>query len=286
MHYQLPNTAASSIGSATKSQKPHYVIIVLTMAVMALEISSSRVHTGAWEVLLLLLATVGSISGLAVQLPLQSVLFAALLTASMGCAAHALSVLTGIPFGPIAFGQTIGLKLFKTVPLAMGAVWIVFTFSSRGVARLILRPWRQVPNYGFWLMGLTAVFTSALFAALEPFGKLRHFWLWQHTKMRFTWFDAPVLYYFVLSFMALIILGMISPFFIRKQPGESDRSDITPLLVWLGGLAMFLTASIRAGQWNAVIFDAALMASVTLPSLRGVFWKTEKTESESAERTA
>ena len=58
------------------------------------------------DTVIILLATVASVATVNKQLPLQNVLFAAAITALIGGAAHGLSAQTGIPLGPLTFGDT------------------------------------------------------------------------------------------------------------------------------------------------------------------------------------
>ena len=113
-----------------------------------------------------MLATASTITALARQLPLQNVLLAAFVIALVGGAVHALGVTMEIPFGPFQFGPDAGPQLFKTLPWAMPFIWVIAVLNSRGVARLILRPWRKIRNYGFWLIGLTAALTMLFDLAL------------------------------------------------------------------------------------------------------------------------
>jgi len=84
----------------------------------------------------------------------------------------------GIPFGPFLFGVEAGPQLFKTLPWAMPLIWVVAVLNSRGVVRLILRPWRKLRSYGFWLIGLTAALTMLFDLAFDPFAsRVKHYWL-------------------------------------------------------------------------------------------------------------
>jgi len=86
----------------------------------------------------------------------------------MGGAVHALGATMEIPFGPFQFGPEAGPQLFKTLPWAMPLIWVAAILNSRGVVRLILRPWRKIRSYGFWLIGLTAVPDDAVRPCLRP----------------------------------------------------------------------------------------------------------------------
>jgi hypothetical protein len=51
----------------------------------------------------------------------------------------------------------------------MPFIWAVAVLNSRGVARLILRPWRKTTKYGLWVIGLACVLTVIFDFNLEPF---------------------------------------------------------------------------------------------------------------------
>ncbi len=250
----------------------HLLILTFTLALAAATAFNRPDTTTNLDALLLVLAAAGSISALARQLPLQSVLFAAFITALIGGAAHGLSARTGLPFGPLSFGTTSGPQLFNTVPWTVGLLWIVALFNSRGVARLVLRPWRRVKNYGFLLMGLTAVLALVFDFALEPFARLKHLWLWQPTKIALTWHGASPLSFLGWTFVSLLILAFIMPYLIRKQPGNPSTPDFSPLALWLGAIVLFSVADAQAGQWAAVAVNGVLAGAASFFSWRGAKW--------------
>src|ERR1044072_3287796 len=108
------------------------------------------------ETILLFTATAATLVSQPRQLPAQNVLLATLIIAVIAGAAQAVGVLTGIPFGPFVFMDAAGPKLFNVLPWSIPFLWVVIIFNSRGVARLILRPWRKSRLYGFRLIGVTA----------------------------------------------------------------------------------------------------------------------------------
>jgi uncharacterized membrane protein len=259
-------------GIAAKKSWPHHLIITLTLVTAVATLCDPLATTSNLDALLLLLATAGSISALARTLPLQSVLFAAFITALIGGAAHGLSARTGLPFGPLSFSPTSGPQLFNVVPLTVPLLWVIVIFNSRGVARLALRPWRKVKNYGFLLMGLATGLTLIFDIALEPFAHAKHLWLWQPTKIPVTWYGASPLSFCGWTFVSLIILAIIMPYLIRKQPGNPSAPDFTPLALWLGAIGLFAINAARTGQWNAVVLDAAIAGTVLFFSWRGAKW--------------
>lgn len=272
MHSNPGTVQKPASGTATKKNWPHYLIITLTLLTAAATLFNPAGTTSNLDALLLCLATAGSISILARQLPLQSVLFAAFITGLIGIAAHGLSARTGLPFGPLSFGESVGPQLFNTVPWTVGLIWIIAIFNSRGVARLILRPWRKVKNYGFVLIGLTALLALAFDFALEPFAHAKHFWFWQPTKLHVTWHGASPLSFLGWTFVTLMILGVIMPYLIRKQPGSHSGADRSPLALWLGAIGLFAVNSAQAGEWAAVIADILIAGIAALFSWRGAKW--------------
>ena len=123
------------------------VAVVFAVVVSMLWTSASVPDNPEWPYALLLsLATASTIVALLRRLPLQNVLWATLIIAVIGGAAQSLGEITGMPFGPFMFGPKAGPKLFKTLPWAVPLLWVFAILNSRGVARLILRPWRKTKS--------------------------------------------------------------------------------------------------------------------------------------------
>jgi uncharacterized membrane protein len=256
----------------------HRLLIVLLAATLGLVLVTESLQWHApgksgWPMaLLLLLATAGTLSALARQLPLQNVLLAAFVIALMGGAAQALGVKLGIPFGPFVFGPGAGPRLFRTLPWSVPLIWVVVILNSRGVARLILRPWRKVRSYGFWLIGLTALLTAGFDLALEPFAaRVQHYWFWQPTKFPMTWQGAPLMNFLSWATVALLMLAFVTPALINKNPVRRPP-DFHPLAVWLGALLLFGLASTLHGIWPAGVFDGLLAVLVAVFAIRGGRW--------------
>ena len=225
------------------------------------------------DAVIILLAASASVATLNQQLPLQNVLFAAALTALIGSVAHGLSERTGIPFGPLTFGDPAGPKIFNFVPWTVPLLWVVAIFNSRGVARLILRPWRRVKNYGYRLVALTAALALSFDLVFEPFAAhVKHFWRWQPTKIIFTWYGASPVAFLGWVCVTLLILALISPSLIRKQPGSPPPPDYVPVALWFGAIILFTIGTTQAGLWSAVAVDTILAVVVAVFCWRGANW--------------
>ena len=228
---------------------------------------------GWLEALLLLLAAAGTVTALARRLPLQNVLLATFVIAVIGGAAHTLGAITGIPFGPFTFSAAAGEELFKTLPWSIPLIWVVAILNSRGVARLILRPWRKISTYGFWLMGLTAALTVLFDFAFEPFAsRVKHYWLWTPTKFPATWQGAPPSNFTGWLVVSLLIAIFIAPSLINKQPGKRNSPDFHPFAVWLGAILFFGIVCAQQGLLSAAMVDGIIAAIVTVFAIRGGTW--------------
>jgi uncharacterized membrane protein len=228
-----------------------------------------------WPVaVLLLLAVVGTIAALSRHLPLQNILFAAFFIGLASSTADWLDLKTGIPFGTFTLGEIAGPKLFfHAVPWAMPVIWIVAILNSRGVARLILRPWRKTRPYGFWLIGLTAGLTVLFDLAFDPFAsRVKHYWSWEPTKLPLTWQGAPLVNFLGWAVMTLLILAFITPMLINKRPVHRRPPDFHPLGIWLGAVLLFGVGSATLGLWSSVLVDGIIGVAVAVFTVRGARW--------------
>ncbi len=230
-------------------------------------------NSSAPEAVLLLTATAGTILSLERQLPLQNVLLASSVIALIGGAISAIGATGGIPFGPFTFTGELGPELFKTLPWAMPLIWVVVVLNSRGAARLILRPWRKIKTYGFWLIGLTAVLTMLFALAFDPFAsRVKHYWFWTLMKFPLTWQGTPLVNFLSWGIVTLLILAFVTPALINKQLSRPSTPDFHPLCVWLGGILIFGIACARNGLWLAVVVDTAIGIITIVFAIRGARW--------------
>jgi uncharacterized membrane protein len=269
-----------SADRATIVTQFHQALTLLLAAALALELFAffAPLNLDGWpEIILILLAAASTLSALARRLPLQNVLLAASGIALIGGGAHALGAKTGIPFGPLIFGGMGDLLLFKTLPWPVPLLWIVVVLNSRGVARLILRPWRKIKTYGFWVIGMTGALVMLFDFALEPFAShVKHYWLWMpvNPELKFipAWFGAPLVNFFSWGIVTALILAFVTPALIKKQPGRKRRVDFHPLGLWLAAILIFGTGCVSHGLWPAVVADAAIGIVTGVFAVRGAKW--------------
>jgi uncharacterized membrane protein len=229
------------------------------------------------EGLLVILATATLLASLTRQLPGQNVMLASVVIAFMAGAVETLGGLTGIPFGPFVYTDAIGRQLFYPLPWAMPMIWIVALLVSRGVTRLILRPWRETPDYGYWLLGLTALLVVLLDLGLEPFAtQVKHLWLWAPTRLKLEWYTAPCVNSLGWGVTALLILAFITPALINKRPVNQPAPDYHPLAVWLLLNLLFATGAAVNRLWPAVVMTSVVNVMVAVLAIRGAHTRSER----------
>ena len=240
----------------------------VTCARLCPQVSFSS-HARWPEGALLGLATATTLIWLTRQLPGQNVLLASLVLLIPYCAVESLNSLLGIPFGPCVFGERIGRQLFNAVPWAVPVIWLVVLVNSRGVARLILSPWRQGRDYGWWLLGLSVSLTVLFDFGLQPFAvKVEHYWSWKPTKLPTDWYGAPWVNFLGRGVTALVLLAFATPALINKKP-VAPAPSYYPLVVWLSLNALVVTAAVTHHLWVAAALSGVGALATTVFAVRG-----------------
>ena len=168
----------------------------LVLAWMRLWAPAAVLGEASWpDGLLLVMTAATTLASLTRQLPAQNVVLAAIAIGGFAGAVVSLGALTGVPFfGPVVFNPAkIGRLLFNPLPWAVPVIWVVAILTSRGVARLVLRPYRQRANYGFGVMGLTVLLVVLLELSFEPYAtQVKQYWSWKTNTNRIRLVYHPV----------------------------------------------------------------------------------------------
>lgn len=227
---------------------------------------------GALATLVLLLAVASTLTSLSGHLPLQNVLLGAAIIGVIGGGISLLASFRGIPFGPIVYREQAGPQLFGVMSWSVPFIWIIAVLNSRGVARLILRPWRKLRVYGYWLIGLTTLLTLLFDFALEPFAtQCGHFWLWRATKLPIDWYGTPLSNFLGWIVTTLLILGFATPSLMKKKPAKST-ANYHALIVWVSLNLLFIAGACSRDLWLAVAVSAAACIAVIPLAVRGARW--------------
>jgi len=223
------------------------------------------------ESLFWLLAATTSLVSLARRLPEQNVLMSSLLAVGLSTAIAGIAAKTSIPFGPRSYTEILGDRILG-IPWAVPLQWLVVIINGRGVARLIMRPWRKTTYYGFWVIGLTCALAVVFDAQLEPFAThARHYWFWETHADIPGWFTAPWVNFLGWFVTTLAILGFTTPWLINKQPIKQP-TDYHPLVLWLLFGCYFTTGNAIERLWPAVALGVITNAIVTVYAARGARW--------------
>jgi uncharacterized membrane protein len=230
-----------------------------------------RAADWTWQ-LLFALAVVSTVVSLARMLPWQNAITASLIIVFVAGVVVGVGAVTGVPFGQFICTDAAGQRLFKTLPWPLPFVWLVAIVNCRGVARLALRPWRKVRNYGFRVIGLTCLLVALFDLGLEPFASRMHrLWVWEKTVVRFDWFGAPWLNFFGWAMTTLLVLAVVTPWLINKSPARRPP-DFHPLFLWLA-LNVFLAVNLASQKlWLAVavvVVESAVLAPLAWRNARG-----------------
>ena len=223
--------------------------------------------------LLVVLTTATLLASLTRQLPGQNVMLASVIIAFLAGVFQTLGTLTAIPFGPYVYTDEIGQQLFHPLPWAVPLVWVAVILASRGVARLMLRPWRKTQNYGFRLIGLTILLVVLLDVGLEPFAtSVKHYWFWNPTKLKFDWYSTPCVNFLGWAVTALLILAFATPSLINKKPMPQPPPDYSSLTVWLLMNLLFATGAAVHRLWPAVGVIILISVAAGVFAVRGARW--------------
>jgi uncharacterized membrane protein len=224
------------------------------------------------EALFPLLALAATMLALARTLPAQNVFAATATIVVIAFIAEIISAKTGVPFGARTYTDGFGPRIFGGLPWPVPFIWAVAVLNSRGVARLILRPWRKTTKYGLWVIALTCVLAAVFDFNLEPLASANSWWIWRMPKSVPAWHNAPWVSFLAWAVITLLILAFATPWLINKQRPRSSLPEYHPLAVWL--LINLIPAVGDAAQqlWFPAALAVALAIVVTIFALRGARW--------------
>lgn len=272
-----------SADERTRWAKGLFIVFLLVWAVnevlLCLGICSAE-ETGWAEGALVVSAALSSLATLARRLPIQNVLMAGVLIGALGSVVTGIGAATGIPFGPFSYGEACGEQIFGVLPWPIPFLWITVLVSGRGVARLIMRPWRKTTYYGFWVIGLTAALGIVLDLSLEPLAAtVKHYWSWRAPAWVWGWYSAPWANFAGWFVTAVLVLAFTTPWLINKQPVKRPM-DYQPLVLWLLLNAWLITGNALQHLWPATVAGIAGNLLVAGLTLRGALWNNKAREDE------
>jgi len=261
--------------TARRWHKPMFILFLVAWAVNT-AITGLRIELplgfGWIEALLPVSAVLTTLLALACRLPLQNVLMAGVTISSLAAGILAVGATTGTPFGPIIFTDRLGECLFQVVPWTLPCLWVVLIINGRGVARLIMRPWRKTNYYGFWVIGITCLLVVLFALGFEPFAaRVKHYWLWQTAQGTANWYTAPWVSFLGWFLTAVAIVALSIPWLINKLPVKQPM-DYQPLIVWMLMNLWPAAGNVGGGLWTPVLLAVAVNDIVAVYAIRGARW--------------
>jgi uncharacterized membrane protein len=219
------------------------------------------------------LALATSLVSMSRSLPAQNVAGAAAIIALGGSVVEMINANSGIPFGFRTYTEDGGPNVLGVLAWFMPFLWVVVILNSRGVARLILRPWRKLPKYGLLVIGLTSVLAAIFDVGLEPFASARNrYWIWRPPPGIPQWHTAPFFTFLGWMVVTVLILAFATPWLINKHPGRKSPPDYHPLVMWCVLNLTFAVGCAVEHVWSASVVTVCFAGLVGTFALRGARW--------------
>jgi len=272
---KIPLRAVPFLGVGQKTHRWFFILFLIQFVLVWLSLWAPWPGFGEarWpDGLLVVLTAATTVASLSRQLPAQNVMLASIIIVVIAGAVQTIGALSAVPFGPYHYTKQIGQVLFEPLPWAVPLIWLVAILNARGTGRLILRPWRKTRNYGFWLMGLTALLVVLFDFGLEPFAtEVKHFWVWGPSHAGVYWYRTPWVNFVGWTASTLIILAFITPSLINKKPVKHSP-DYHPLLVWVSINLVFITGSVAHHLWLAAGVVGMVTAIIAIFAIKEATW--------------
>ncbi len=228
----------------------------------------TRLMIDWFDAVILLLFVIATVVALDRRLPLQNILTAAFTVAMLSLLVELLSLKLPIPHRE--YTPNAGPRLFHLVSWISPLLSLVLILNSRGVAQLILLPWRRRPNPGLRTLALAATLAVILELGLEPFAvDVARLWTWTVAHPAPVWYSAPWLNLFLFGIIALIALILATPWLINKAATTAPPPNSRPLVLWLALALLLAIANFLHGLLAAAIFGLFSTSLITLLALLG-----------------
>ena len=199
----------------------------------------------------------------AARLPMQNLLLAAVVIGGVSCTALFLNTQTGFPFGLRRWDENV--PAHWTIGCQAGLIMAatLSLLSARGVAKLLLLPRRGRQDYGYWLLGLSALLGTLPLSGLDLLAtQVGHWWRWGDHAWIWQEIALPNCAGWLL--VHSIALAFATPALIDKRPVPS-MPGLGPLLGWFALNAVGIVGCLSHTSDAAVaVLAASVLFATTL----------------------
>ncbi len=225
---------------------------------------------GRWaNALIPVWASAGVLAALATRLPVQNVLAGGLAVFFSVWMVMAVTARLAILPARCEFTRELGPRLLDLVAWPVPFLWLAVVLSARQCARLILRPWRRMRVYGWWLQGVSLATGLVLALVIEPFGhRVLGWWKWLLGGRSGTWWGAPAAFPAAVAVLLAGLLLVAAPWLISKRP-TGQTPDYGPLWIWLGLDVWAVAGLLHAGHWMPALIGVVGGAGLAVLAWRG-----------------
>lgn len=256
---------------------PFFVVFALALA-WRLWITVAGPNPGpGWnwgDAILWCSAAATCVAGLARWMPAQNAIGAGLILAALAALVELVGQETGFPFGAYNYLGAMGEKaelgklgLLRNLPWPILLYWVAILLSSRGVARVLLRPWRRYGQYGLWVIVVAGLLSLWLVWGTETFlvkVAASKEWIRSNNMARDV---TPWTFYVAWPVASLLALVFVAPWLILKPPVKAP-TDLHPVLVWVLLAALVMVGCVKKACWPAAVGMGVAIPVVGLLALR------------------
>lgn len=225
-------------------------------------------------------------AGLAIanRLSNQNALGAVWVTWALTALTWAVAQRTGRWLPAVVYQGGLGPALLDAVPLGAPFLWTAILLSCRETARIILRPWRRAPFYGYWIVLLASALALLTDLVMEPFAVRAAGW-WSYDlaegKAVTVWAGIPIQAVLTWFAVALGTILIATAWLVGKRSASFIPSWDSPL-AWMILIGWFAAGDLRAGLWLPAILGAAMLAASALLVRNGIRVAREKVNTRAA----
>jgi len=190
---------------------------------------------------MVVLAAVTTLTTLLRGLPLQNVLLASCVIASVACLVQLLTGAVGDQLKNV-----VSQNWFWPVPL----VWLTGILNARGAVRFALARWRASSSYGLWLFAASVLLTALFIVGLKYFEKAVRHSAGIKPQSIFSASGIAGMDLLGAAVTSSLALLLAAPSLVNKHPVERPP-DKEPVFLWLYLNFLFAWAASCQGKWMA-----------------------------------